>query len=326
MKTKAQENSLFKIMISLVLFAIFFLILGFLLYLLYENIPGEARDSIAILKPMKLESGNLSYAVKQFYPNMKFNHDDISYHIEPTCAEDKRNRMIEAFKELENRAGIINFHESSDNQADIEVLCSDEEYPIKEDYFIAGEGGAKEIIQTKRYNVINQGIILLHGNPKDSLECQWPNIELHELLHVFGFDHSLEKESIMYPYLNSCSQKLDQSIISDIKNLYSQENLPDLYFAEATAVKRGRYLDFNVSIKNSGVVKAEGIHLSVTDGENTVGDFELKDIPFGAGVNFYATNLKLGSRSSDNISLVIDKDNLIAEIDEENNIAELDFS
>jgi hypothetical protein len=326
MGKKGQENSIFKIIISIILFGIFLVILIILAYLLYQNIPGQPEISEVFLDKVSLETGNLSYLVKQFYPNMKFNHKNISYNIDIGCSQKKNERMKEAFYELEKRAGLINFYESTLPQADIEVSCSEDKYSIEEDYFIAGEGGAKEIIQTKRYNVITKGVILLHGDPKNSLECEWANIELHELLHVFGFDHSFDKESLMYPYLNSCSQKLDESIINDLKVLYSQLNLADLYFSDVSATKKGRYLDFNVSIKNSGVINAQKIYLSVLDDGKELESFEMKDIPFGAGINFYVTNLKLNSRNSDNVELVIDRSNFVQEIDEENNVAKLKFS
>ncbi len=319
-----KKRGVFAIFILIILLVLLILIGG---YFIYQNIPGAPQKLDAIIKePAGLEIGNLSYEVRQFYPNMKFNHNSISYEIDSACSEEKNQRMIEAFNELENKVGIISFYPVS-IEPDIEVSCSErEKLSVQKDYFIAGEGGAKEIIQTRRYNVITNGIVLLHGNPHGFYKCEWPNIELHELLHVFGFDHSQDKDSLMYRYLESCDQKLDEGIINDLKQLYSQKNLADLYFERVVGIKKGRYLDFNVSIKNSGVIAAENVILSVFDNENKLEDFELNDVSFGAGVNFQVQNLKLRSRSSENIEFVIDAGNLINEIDEKNNIAKLDFS
>ena len=99
-----------------------------------------------------------------------------------------------------------------------------------------------------------------------------------QIQYVFGFDHSQDKNSLMYPYLESCEQKLDESIINNLKELYSKENLADLYFKEIEALKKGRYLDFNVSIKNLGVIGANNVILSVFGGGKKVKDFELDDI------------------------------------------------
>ncbi len=307
-----------------ILLLVLILLFVFLGYMLYQYIPGEPQNLTAIIKPGKLETGNSSYKIRQFYPNMKFNHNLISYNINPDCDENKKARMTEAFNELAGRVGVIGFTPVEENP-DIEVSCSEQSKPsISEDYFIAGEGGAREIIKTGRFNVITSGVILLYDN-SEGVKCGWPNVELHELLHVFGFGHSGDKDSLMYSYLKSCSQKLDEEIITDLKELYSEENLADLYFEGAEAVKKGKYLDFNVTIRNSGDVGAENVILSVLDNGEKLKDFDLNDIPFGASVIFNVAYLELRSRSSDNIRLVIDAGNSIREFDKENNIAELMF-
>ena len=320
-----NKSFLLKIILNTILIVILFILL-LLSYLLYQNtLSKPEKVNVFVENPPKLEVGNLSYKVNQFYPNMKFNHNSISYKIDPACSNEKKERMLGAFKELEEKVGIISFYSIFENP-DIEISCSESEKKSSEkDFFIAGEGGAKEIIQTGRYNVVTNGIILLHGNPHEFYECEWPNVELHELLHVFGFDHSQDENSLMYPYLKSCDQKLDESIINDLKELYSKENLPDLYFVDMDAVKKGRYLDFDVSVKNSGVVVAKNVILSVFDGGEKLEDFELNDISFGAGIDFHVVNLKLKRRSSEEVQIVIDADDLIEEIDEENNVVELGF-
>jgi len=319
-----DKYHLVKVLLNI--FLVFFLVLLIGIYFLYYlDIFEEPEGFNVVTELPKLEISNLSYEVRQFYPSMKFNHNSISYKIDSACSLEKRVRMISAFSELSEKVGLIDFYETSANP-DIEVSCSEstKRSPDK-DFFIAGEGGAKEIIQTGRYNVITEGIILLHGNPHQFYECEWPNIELHELLHVFGFDHSKDENSLMYPYLNSCEQKLDESIINNLEELYSQENLADLYFKKVSGTKKGRYLDFNVSVKNSGVIEAENVVLSVFDEGKKVDDFELDNIPFGAGANFHVSNFKLKSWNSEHIEIVIDVDNLIKEIDEENNVAEFKF-
>jgi len=314
--------SLAKVILNIILVFILISLVGvYLSY--YMGILGEPEKFEVVAEPLKLETGNLSYEVEQFYPNMKFNHNTISYKIDPACSEKKKERMLEAFSELEDSIGIINFYPSV--EADIEVSCSESSKKSPEkDFFIAGEGGAKEIIQTGKYNVVTNGVILLHGLSERAQECEWPNVELHELLHVFGFDHSKDENSLMYPYLESCGQKLDEAIINDLKKLYSMENLADLYFKEVSAEKRGRYLDFNISIKNSGVIDAENVVLSVFDEGKEVDDFDLDDISFGAGVNFQVKGLKI-SRSSESIELVIDTSDFIKELDENNNVVRLGF-
>lgn len=297
--------------------------LAVIIYFIYLNFPFEAEGlDLDIENLPELEGIGES---GQFYPNMKFNHNSISYQIDTACSKEKKNRVVEALNELSNKVGLISFYSVSSNP-DIEVSCSEYSKQAPEgDYFIAGEGGAREIIQTGRYNIITNGVILLHGNPHEFYKCDWANIELHELIHVFGFDHSADKNSLMYPYLNSCDQKLDVSIINTLKDLYSEENLPDLYFKDINVIKRGRYLDFNLTIKNSGAIDAKDVSFDVLDDGQLVKTFGLGDLVFGAGMKVEIQNLKLIHRNPKEIQFVIDKDNLIKEIDEENNIAKTSF-
>jgi hypothetical protein len=233
--------------------------------------------------------------------------------------------MISAFNNLSSKVNIISFYEVLNNP-DIEVSCSEnKKESIDERHFIAGEGGAKEIVQTGRYNIINNGTVLLYKEIKIQ-ECDWANVELHELIHVFGFGHSNNSNSLMYPYLENCNQKLDESIIKELIRLYSEENLADLHFSGKSAVKKGRYLDFNLSIKNSGSITSEKTSFKVLEEGKLVKEFDLDQISYGGGIVVEIKNLKLNSRNPKEIKFIIDKENLIKEIDEENNVAVVSFA
>ncbi len=320
-----MENKRGQILLYFVL-ALLVMVLVFLLYILWQYLPTENQTPRVLLPEVGFETGNLSYKVSQFYPNMKFNHNQISYNIEESCTENKRTRMKEAFNLLQEQVGLITFYETDDGEPDIRVLCSKEvESTQGRNFFIAGEGGAEQIIQTKKYNVVTKGIVLLYDEPHNAIMCSWPNVELHELMHVFGFEHSEDRNSLMYPYLESCDQKLDEEIINDMKKLYSQPNLPDLYFEKVKATKHGKYLDFNVTIKNAGVIDAKNIILSTRDNNEEGDRFPLDDIGFGAGVTFSVANTQLNSRYSQVVELILDPNDRIKELDEENNVAKLVF-
>ena len=310
---------------NLILILLMILIIIFGVYYLYLNIPGNPENlNFSISKPIIITKNQTFAEVSQFYPNMKFNHNSISYEIDSACSNKKRQRMISAFNDLASKVNIISFHEVF-GDSDIEVSCSaDKKESINKDYFIAGEGGAKEIVQTGRYNVITNGTVLLYKET-NTQDCDWANVELHELIHVFGFGHSNNSNSLMYPYIEDCNQKLDDSIIKELIRLYSEENLADLSFDNISAVKKGRYLDFNLTIKNSGLINSKKTILSVLDDGEVVKDFDLEQINYGAGIAIEIKNLRLISRNSEEIKFVIDKNNLIKEIDEENNIAVVSF-
>lgn len=320
-----------RIINAIIILGAFLLLLGlFLLFLkimsLVINIQNEPESLNATIQTLP-QLRNSSSSVKQFYPNMKFNHNNISYKIGEDCLNEKKSRVVSAFDQISSEVGVISFHSTAE-APDIQVLCSkDERYePLeKTDFFIAGEGGAREIVQTMRYNVINNGIIFLYDNAHNSPECNWPNIEIHELMHVLGFNHSADSKSLMYPYLESCSQKLDSSIITELKRLYSENNLPDLYFENLSAVKKGRYLDFNLTIRNSGDVDAENVSFSILDDGELVETKEVNNLRFGAGIVMEINNFKLLNIDSDKIDIIIDYKNTIKEIDKSNNIATIRF-
>ena len=327
-KSSANTN---KILWILLIF--FILLFGALSvgYVLYQNLPGApiTLEPVVIKAPV-IENQTFE-DVKQFYSNMKFNHNQISYNIDSLCSDEKKQRMIEAFDSLSRLVGNIIFYRVSNmtEEVDIEISCSEQEKFTEEEYFIAGEGGAKEIVSTGRYNIISSGMVLLHDSFKRVLECDWANVELHELIHVFGFGHSENPDSLMYSILENCDQKLDEAIIEELKRLYSEENLPDLYFESVSAVKRRRRLDFNLTVRNLGAIDAENVEFSVLDEGEIVSTFDLKDkdgkIKYGAGIIISVTDLPLKHVNPDEISFIIDYENSIEEIDKENNVAKITF-
>jgi hypothetical protein len=142
----------------------------------------------------------------------------------------------------------------------------------------------------------------------------------------------------MNPHLTSCDQKLDDSIINELKTLYSEENLPELSFEESAAIKKGIYLDFNITIKNSGAVGVDtkNIDLDVYEDDKLTKRFNLLNdldfsgtngnLSYGASVSAQINNLKLREMDPNKIEFIIDKDNKIKEIDESNNIAKIEFN
>jgi len=316
MNKKAESN-----LLSILLLIILLGVLIYASYFLYLNIPREAQQLDVQIEKSKEETIPLSSA-NQFYPNMKFNHNQITYLINGVCNEIEKDRMNRAFNEISLEVPKISFKETSTNP-DIKIICSESAEPgksIDEEHFIAGEGGAKQIIKTGKFNIITNGEILLYENSKiETIKCDYPNVEIHELLHVFGFDHINDQRSIMYPLIESCEQKLDRSIINELNRLYSQKNLPDLYFENLDATKKGRYLDFNLTMKNSGTIDSESFILTILDDNKIIEERNFDGIKYGEGINFYATNLKLNNLNSKEIKFIIDKKNKINELDESNN-------
>jgi len=324
----------FSRILSILLILLVLVLISYLCYFVYINTPRSPENLNFDINQENNSYSQIPTEVHQFHPNMKFNHNNISYQINSDCSLNKKQRMVEAFNILSENVGLISFHEVSNyyELVDIEISCSESEKPSdnqdtnqEKDFFIAGEGGAREIILSGKYNIIMNGTVLLFKSPENSIKCEYPNVELHELIHVFGFDHSEDKNSIMNPYLNSCDQKLDVSIIDELKRLYSIKNLPDLFFKEINAVKKGRYLDFNLTIKNEGLSDAKNVTFSIFDDNELVETSDIGELKSGAGIFIKIINFKLLHLSSKQIVFKIDNDNHIQELDKSNNVAEVKF-
>jgi len=316
-----EPNSTLKIILNIITFIIL-IFLFIALYILYENIPRSPEPLNIKIENNPENISNKFSPANQFYTNMRFNHNIISYKINFDCKNEVRERMLLAFKELSlNGVTKISFKEINSNP-DIIISCTDDSNEISEkNYFIAGEGGAREIIPTGRFHIIETGIIYFFDENKKSLKCDYPNIELHELMHVLGFDHSEDKNSLMFPFLESCDQRLDKSLIDELNRLYSQKNLPELFFQDISSVKKGKYLDYNLTIKNSGSISSENVTLTIIDNDQIVDVHNIGPISYGAGISLHTTNLRLKRRNPEKITFAIDYENKVKEIDESNNIA-----
>lgn len=326
---KTRALIIIMIIIGLILFLIgLFLLFLKVSYYFYQNLPGDIQNPNSSIDTLPQLKNYTIDGVRQFYPNMKFNHNDISYKIEDACDIEKKLRIVTAFDNISASVEVLQFHQTSGDSPDISVFCSVGEYPTPSeftDFFIAGEGGAKEVIQTGRYNIISNGAVYLYTGLHNSPICSWPNVEIHEIIHVLGFNHSRNQASLMYPILESCSQKLDIGIIRELNRLYSEPNLPDLYFENVSASKKGRYLDFNITIKNSGVIDALAVSFSVLDNKEVIETKNIKDLKAGAGIVMEVKNFKLNARDSNKIDIVLDYFNKTRELDENNNIAKIRF-
>lgn len=304
---------IFKIILLLVVLTA----LGYSIYLLYEEIPNI--HEVNILKGYIQEDTPeelLNTKTLQFYPNMRFNHLPITYYMEPECSKEREQNMELATSMLEQKTPL-SFIQVSSTNADVKVECDEKRYKEEgeEGLFIAGHGGPSVIINATPWSVIKKGVITLFTESCNA------NIELHEMLHVLGFDHSPNPQSIMYN-ISSCDQKLTNDIIQELNQLYSQEPLPDIYLKNISAVKQGRYLNIKFGVFNHGLIDADNVEVTIyADGE-LVKTFPIdKGIEIGAGRYLSIENLRLPKLEVSEIKLVADPKNYIKEINENDNTA-----
>jgi len=295
-------------------FSLLFFSLGFL----YQNLP-QTPVEMAVNTTETGPTQIIDYgATPVFSENLRFNHDNISYSIESSCSKIRSEAMQEAFQILEEKINIIHFRETGNGRADISVGCSDDFVEFSKGLFAAGEGGPSEIINTSYFRVIQKGKVLLYKDPR----CNRPVVELHELLHVFGFDHSPDPKSIMYN-VSSCDQKIGQDIIDLIKKLYSIEPLPDARISELSASKKGKYLDFNITVLNEGLMEIGDINLTLVIEGKKIDSISLGEIGIGYGRTLRVTNMRLPSRNIENIDFIIDRESAVKELNEDNNLIQM---
>jgi len=296
-----------------VMFLIVMLLFSVALY--YQN---TARGPVALeINGLNPEPFNLvEYgAVPVFADNLRFNHNDISYFIEDECNGTRREAMVKAFALFAKYMGVISFNEvATGDEADIDVGCSDDYIPMGERLFAAGEGGPSRIINTSVFKTIEKGKISLYSDP----HCDYPIVEMHELGHVFGFDHSLDPTNIMYNVSN-CEQQVSADMINLINDLYSIEALSDASISALNATLKGKYLNFNITVLNEGLLGIDSINLTIiADGEE-IQVIDMGEIGIGYGRTMRATNVRLPSRNVDVIDFIIDKKNVVREFNEDNN-------
>lgn len=244
----------------------------------------------------------------QFYENMRFPDKTISYRIE-NCPLQREDDMEWAFDIIEEET-ILEFYPVSRNEQ-ITITCDDaKRYEGK--LFIAGEGGPTNITIAGNLNVIEAGKILLM---KES-ECEKPNIAIHELLHVLGFDHSENPKNIMYE-ISRCDQTISEDIINFINEIYSIPSSSDLLFEDAYAKMHGRYLDINFSIRNNGLKDSEETQVKILADGKEVKRVEIPSVEIGYGRKVSIVNIWVNQIEVKSIEFVIESD--FEELEKSNN-------
>ncbi len=279
-----------------ILLMVFTLVMVILLTV-YLFIPYNMNE----LDFSKPENSNFNlegnYSKMQFYNNMRFPSTDISYRISPDCNLQKKASMEEAFEIIENLT-ILNFYPVSFDE-EIIVDC-DSKTRIEGGMFIAGEGGPTNITVSGDLNIIFKGKILLLREPK----CSKPNVALHELFHVLGFDHSENQDNIMYE-ITKCSQTIGDDIPAFINDIYSIPSYPDLAFEDAQGNLNGKYLNANLSVRNQGIIDSKNTKILIYADDKMVKEINLEGLKVGYGTKISLYNIWVNKISIDKITFVI---------------------
>ncbi len=282
---------------------VFFLIINFILYWF---VPFQQFEFIS-------NNGNANFSMysfgteMQFYENMRFPDKIISYKISD-CTMQKKNEMLDAFDLLSNET-ILEFFSVEANE-EITISC-DNKNRFEGGLFIAGEGGPTNITMTNNFNVISKGNIILIKESK----CPKPNVALHELLHVLGFNHSENKNNIMYP-ISDCKQTIGD-IPTLINEIYSVPSYPDLTIEKVSVLMNGKYLDINMSVRNHGLIKSDNTEIIISSGDTTIKNILLESLDVGYGIAITLTNVWVPKLNIEQIDFLIDSN--FSELDKKNN-------
>lgn len=248
---------------------------------------------------------------EQFFPKLRFSDRTLRYEFDARCSPEKIESVLEAFSIFESRT-VIRFSEGGNS--DIFIACSDLAPPSdNEGHFIAGEGGPTKVLNTSLFTLILESKISLYRED----ECDDPHIAMHELLHVFGFDHNNNPRSILYPTLD-CNQQYDDYFFERLDELYSVDSNPDLFIPEATITQEGRYLSFNISIENQGLALADGVELALIVDSKVIRTFDLGSVAVGTRKLLNVQNQRIPANAQV-IVLAVDREDTIVELIETNN-------
>lgn len=265
-------------------------------------------------------SGNHNFSIlgnnteMQFYPNIRFPFNEISYKIF-NCTLQKKDDMQYAFTIIENLTSL-RFSPVSDSE-EISVTC-EEKNRYDNGLFIAGEGGPVNITATRNFNVVTKGEISLIKNS----DCVYPNIAIHELLHVLGFKHSDNPNNIMYNITN-CNQVISDDVIRLINQLYAVPSYPDLVLENVSGIMKGRFLEVNFSVINAGLSDAKESNVTIYSGDKLIQETTVHSLLVGYGRFVHISNIWIPQTNIEKLSFDIKYN--FEEIDKENNKATLEI-
>ncbi|MFW5847025.1 MAG: matrixin family metalloprotease [Nanoarchaeota archaeon] len=291
--------------LSFVFFIIVVLLLG--VYWFYPFSDVEFNSSTKEGN-FSVNSSEENYSDMQFYSNMRYPSRVIKYRISD-CPLQKENAMQEALRIVENLT-VLNYIEVDENE-ELYVTC-DSQNVVKENLFVAGEGGPTKIVESGKYNVILFGEILI----REHSDCHLPAVELHELFHTLGFGHSDNENNIMYS-IYKCGQDIGDDMIQTINELYSEETLPDLILNNVSAVLNGRELDVEFNIFNAGLKEAFSGEVQILINEEVKSTYDFSKIDIGQGYLVKQGNILIKEFNVDEIVLKINYDS--QELSKENN-------
>jgi hypothetical protein len=274
-----------------------------------ESSLNENFNNLSNQEKNQYSSYNLNTSFNLFMEKMRFQNSDISYKIY-NCDSQKNQDILYSFNLIENHS-ILRFYETQDNE-DISVFCDKNSSKNFENYLIVGEGGPVNITISGDYKIIKKGEIFLFKKS----DCKTPNIAIHELLHVLGFNHSSNSNDIMYP-ISNCNQKINEDIFYYLNEIYSIPSLPDLEINNISSIVHGRFLDLNASVRNIGLISSINSTLFIYNNNEKIEFFDIGELCEGCTKILSIKNAWIKNYKINNFSIEIKTNE--KELNKENN-------
>lgn len=182
---------------------------------------------------------------------MHFNHMPITYFYHPSCVGPIIPRLEWAFNVLSNvTINKLKFQKINNNSADIYFICSAERNAVAVGFFTTEYTyGLASITDSNNSAIIKTQIQFWSvRNDTRPPSCQYfPSLEIHEILHVFGFNHmgveknpeynirnefsseyiTTNKFSIMYPLGGSSCVARNETITYEGKTFKPEDKIDD---------------------------------------------------------------------------------------------------
>ncbi len=220
-----------------------------------EEVPVQQPSSETTAAVIKTSEDAFSYVDKPHWAHMPVTYSVLN---EGECGSYESTRIRRAFGEIMNATNnVVSFRKvNSTESADIEITCSFVENcyktstEITDDYTVRYEticghklGVTSTTLQGNKIVRADIKLFGLAGFAETKREgpsgfyvgtCGHAITEVHELLHAFGYQHSADNSSIMYPEADAfslitqkegacigSSRAIDSTIIDDLVRTYS---------------------------------------------------------------------------------------------------------
>jgi hypothetical protein len=208
-----------KISIITVYFLIFIITIGFFFIFFQDFFSGNSVNNESNMSyyptPTNDNSDKFSSSIE-----LHWTHMPLTYSFSTECTNLIKSRNRRAFYEITNQTdGVITFQEKNNTPVDISLVCY-KSVPTEGFYLTAGEAQ-----YWSEGNKITKAVInyynAIEGNT--FLGCvNFPDTEIHEILHTFGFGHKPGFNTIMREVQGICLYKIDADIIEELKSTYYQ--------------------------------------------------------------------------------------------------------